>query len=82
MSILTSKSKEKTSTLTIRIPAILAFEIDKLRKEADAAGFTFDVSSVAVKALSAAVNTGRTELRESIKSSAFSSTAPLLKSDQ
>ena len=62
MAILKQKISAKTRAIGIRIDVALAAQVDALKADAEAAGYTFDLSDVCAKALAAAVKAGRAEL--------------------
>lgn len=62
MSILVHKTKATTRTLSVRIPGTLAADLDSLKSDAEAAGFTLDTSSIVTAALAKAVKDARATL--------------------
>lgn len=62
MALLKAKTKENTRTLSVRLPADLVGEIDRLKAEAADAGLVFDVPDVVARALTGAIRQGRIEL--------------------
>lgn len=62
MSLLVKKTDGKTRTVSVRVPAQLAAELDTLRADAEARGYTLDIAAVVTAALQRAIKDARAEL--------------------
>uniref|UniRef100_E6PNK5 Uncharacterized protein n=1 Tax=mine drainage metagenome TaxID=410659 RepID=E6PNK5_9ZZZZ len=62
MAVLKQKQTTKTTPLTVRIASELHAQVQALQRDADAAGFIFDLADLCEKALAAAVKSARAEL--------------------
>ena len=62
MALLKSKSANKTKTISVRVPIVLAEELDVIKRHADKHGLAFDVADVVERALTQATRAARSEL--------------------
>lgn len=62
VSLLKSKSANKTKTISIRVPLTLANELDTLKRDADRHGLVFNVADVVERALRQVLRSARNEL--------------------
>lgn len=78
MSILTPKAKTKTATVSVRIPASLAAELDALKVAAEAAGYSVDLTDVVQSAIAKAMKEAQALIAKSVASqSASQQPAPI-----
>lgn len=70
MSILTPKAKTKTSTISVRIPASLAAELEALKASAEAAGYSVDLTDVVQSAIAKAMKEAQALIAKSTAQSA------------
>lgn len=64
MSLLKPKIASKSKTISIRVPLILANELDEIKRHADELGLALDIADVVERALAQAVRIARNELTE------------------
>lgn len=78
MSILTPKAKTKTSTISVRIPAALAAELDALKVAAEAAGYSVDLTEAVQIAIAKGIKEAQALISKSVASqSASQQPAPI-----
>lgn len=72
MSILTPKAKTKTSTISVRIPASLAAELEALKASAEVAGYSVDLTDVVQSAIAKAMKEAQALIAKSVASQSAS----------
>ena len=72
MSILTPKAKTKTSTISVRIPASLAAELEALKASAEVAGYSVDLTDVVQAAIAKGIKEAQALISKSVASQSAS----------
>lgn len=72
MSILTPKAKTKTATISVRIPATLAAELDALKVAAEAAGYSVDLTEAVQSAIAKGIKEAQALISKSVASQSAS----------
>ena len=70
MSILTPKAKTKTATISVRIPATLAAELDALKVAAEAAGYSVDLTEAVQFSIAKGIKEAQALIAKSVAQSA------------
>lgn len=64
MAILKQKAESKTKQINIRIDSTIVDEVEAIKRDAEAAGFVFDVAEIVTRSLQSSARQARAELSQ------------------